>query len=235
MLSCRHTSRTIWRRACRCKPSTSSMIGASLPDAWQRPNSRWVTMSSSCRPASPHASTRSRHGRSPKVADAARGNRRPIHRYHARSRHFRRARRRHLRVDKPAASARRLRARVFWFHQRPLAVGGHITVRIGTAKSTAVVAAIEEAVDPGCWLRMAPKSSARTTSGKSSSICRGHRDRSLHRRSQYRAHRAGVRRADRGRRPHSHGAGRRAGRDIRSAPGPRRTHGARLAYGRQLR
>jgi len=49
----------------------------------------------------------------------------------------------------PAASARRLRARVFWLHQRPLAVGGHITVRIGTAESTAVVAAIEEAVDPG--------------------------------------------------------------------------------------
>jgi bifunctional enzyme CysN/CysC len=49
----------------------------------------------------------------------------------------------------PAASARRLRARVFWLHQRPLAVGGHITVRIGTAESTAVVAAIEDAVDPG--------------------------------------------------------------------------------------
>jgi thioredoxin-dependent adenylylsulfate APS reductase len=52
-------------------------------------------------------------------------------------------------LSKPAASATRLRARVFWLHQRPLAVGGRITARIGTAESTAVVAAIEEAVDPG--------------------------------------------------------------------------------------
>jgi bifunctional enzyme CysN/CysC len=52
-------------------------------------------------------------------------------------------------LSKPAASATRLRARVFWLHQRPLAVGGRITARIGTAESTAVIAAIEEAVDPG--------------------------------------------------------------------------------------
>jgi thioredoxin-dependent adenylylsulfate APS reductase len=52
-------------------------------------------------------------------------------------------------LSSPAASARRLRARVFWLHQRPLAVGGHITARIGTAESSAVVAAIENGVDPG--------------------------------------------------------------------------------------
>jgi phosphoadenosine phosphosulfate reductase len=52
-------------------------------------------------------------------------------------------------LSKPAAAARRLRARVFWLHPRPLAVGGHINARIGTAESTAVVAAIEDAVDPG--------------------------------------------------------------------------------------
>ena len=49
-------------------------------------------------------------------------------------------------ATRPAASATRLRARVFWLHLRPLAVGGQITARIGTAVSVAVVA---DAVDPG--------------------------------------------------------------------------------------
>jgi thioredoxin-dependent adenylylsulfate APS reductase len=52
-------------------------------------------------------------------------------------------------LSSPAASATRLRARVFWLHQRPLAVGGHLTARIGTAETTAMVAAIEDGVDPG--------------------------------------------------------------------------------------
>ena len=43
----------------------------------------------------------------------------------------------------------RLRARVFWLYPRPLAVGGRITARIGTAEAGGVVAAIENAVDPG--------------------------------------------------------------------------------------
>jgi thioredoxin-dependent adenylylsulfate APS reductase len=49
----------------------------------------------------------------------------------------------------PAAGVTRLRARVFWLHRRPLAVGGRITARIGTAEAGGVVAAIENAVDPG--------------------------------------------------------------------------------------
>jgi phosphoadenylyl-sulfate reductase (thioredoxin) len=52
-------------------------------------------------------------------------------------------------LSSPAASATRLRARVFWLHQRPLAVGGHLTARIGTAETSAVVAAIEDGADPG--------------------------------------------------------------------------------------
>jgi thioredoxin-dependent adenylylsulfate APS reductase len=52
-------------------------------------------------------------------------------------------------AKRPAVPATRLRARVFWLHQRPLAVGGHIASRIGTAESPAVVTAIEDAVDPG--------------------------------------------------------------------------------------
>jgi bifunctional enzyme CysN/CysC len=49
----------------------------------------------------------------------------------------------------PATAAKRLRARVFWLHPRPLAVGGQITVRIGTAAADGVVSAIEDAIDPG--------------------------------------------------------------------------------------
>jgi phosphoadenylyl-sulfate reductase (thioredoxin) len=52
-------------------------------------------------------------------------------------------------TDSPASSAKRLRARVFWLHARPLAVGGQITVRIGTAAAEGVVNAIEDAIDPG--------------------------------------------------------------------------------------
>jgi thioredoxin-dependent adenylylsulfate APS reductase len=49
----------------------------------------------------------------------------------------------------PARSGKRLRARVFWLHPRPLAVGGEIIARIGTAWSPGVVRKIENAVDPG--------------------------------------------------------------------------------------
>jgi len=50
---------------------------------------------------------------------------------------------------RPAAPAKRLRARVFWLDRQPLAVGGEIVARIGTASSPAVVRTIEDAVDPG--------------------------------------------------------------------------------------
>jgi bifunctional enzyme CysN/CysC len=49
----------------------------------------------------------------------------------------------------PSTSAKRLRARVFWLHARPLAVGGEIVARIGTAASRGAVTAIANAVDPG--------------------------------------------------------------------------------------
>jgi len=44
---------------------------------------------------------------------------------------------------------RRLRARIFWIHDRPLAKGDQILVRLGTKESRANVVAIENAVDPG--------------------------------------------------------------------------------------
>jgi bifunctional enzyme CysN/CysC len=49
----------------------------------------------------------------------------------------------------PAAAGRSLRVRVFWLHQRALAVGTKLIVRIGTAESRGVVSAIDKAVDPG--------------------------------------------------------------------------------------
>jgi bifunctional enzyme CysN/CysC len=46
-------------------------------------------------------------------------------------------------------AAQRLRARVFWLHEEPLAVGTSLNVRIGTAEARGTILAIEKAVDPG--------------------------------------------------------------------------------------
>jgi len=44
---------------------------------------------------------------------------------------------------------RRIRARIFWLHDKPLSKGDSILVRLGTRESRASVVAIEKAVDPG--------------------------------------------------------------------------------------
>jgi bifunctional enzyme CysN/CysC len=44
---------------------------------------------------------------------------------------------------------RRLRARIFWLHDAPLAAGATVLVRLGAKESRAVVVAIEKAIDPG--------------------------------------------------------------------------------------
>ena len=44
---------------------------------------------------------------------------------------------------------RRIRARIFWLHDKPLAKGDQVLIRIGTRESRAQVVAIEKAVDPG--------------------------------------------------------------------------------------
>ncbi|MGA7809541.1 sulfate adenylyltransferase subunit 1, partial [Bradyrhizobium sp.] len=44
---------------------------------------------------------------------------------------------------------RRLRARVFWLHDKPLAKGDQVLVRLGTREARATVVAIDKAVDPG--------------------------------------------------------------------------------------
>src|ERR1700710_2294061 len=52
-------------------------------------------------------------------------------------------------ASKPALAGRNVRARDFWLHSAPLAVGARIVARIGTAESSGVIAAITNAVDPG--------------------------------------------------------------------------------------
>jgi bifunctional enzyme CysN/CysC len=44
---------------------------------------------------------------------------------------------------------RRIRARIFWLHDKPLSKGDQILVRLGTKESRASIVAIEKAVDPG--------------------------------------------------------------------------------------
>src|SRR5436190_843838 len=44
---------------------------------------------------------------------------------------------------------RRIRARIFWLHDKPLTTGASILIRLGTRETRAVVVAINKAVDPG--------------------------------------------------------------------------------------
>jgi bifunctional enzyme CysN/CysC len=44
---------------------------------------------------------------------------------------------------------RRIRARIFWLHDKPLVTGATILLRLGTKETRATVVAIEKAVDPG--------------------------------------------------------------------------------------
>jgi sulfate adenylyltransferase large subunit/phosphoadenylyl-sulfate reductase (thioredoxin) len=52
-------------------------------------------------------------------------------------------------ADTPAKAVRRLRARVFWLHEQPLAVGAVVNVRAGMAECRGTIALIDNAVDPG--------------------------------------------------------------------------------------
>src|SRR4051794_26641041 len=44
---------------------------------------------------------------------------------------------------------RRIRARIFWLHDKPLTTGASILIRLGTRETRAVVVAINKAIDPG--------------------------------------------------------------------------------------
>ncbi len=52
-------------------------------------------------------------------------------------------------TGKSPRDTRRLRARIFWLHDKELAKGDQILVRLGTREARASVVAIEKAIDPG--------------------------------------------------------------------------------------
>jgi bifunctional enzyme CysN/CysC len=52
-------------------------------------------------------------------------------------------------VGQSPRDTRRLRARIFWLHEKSLAKGDQILVRLGTREARAHVVAIEKAIDPG--------------------------------------------------------------------------------------
>jgi sulfate adenylyltransferase large subunit/phosphoadenylyl-sulfate reductase (thioredoxin) len=51
--------------------------------------------------------------------------------------------------EHPAPSGRRIKARIFWLHDIPLAAGANVTVRIGAAETAGTIAAIASTFDPG--------------------------------------------------------------------------------------
>ena len=61
---------------------------------------------------------------------------------------------------------RRIRARIFWLHDKPLLSGASILVRLGTKEARATVVAIEKAVDPGELASVETKSIARNHVGE---------------------------------------------------------------------
>src|ERR1700732_1484557 len=61
---------------------------------------------------------------------------------------------------------RRIRARIFWLHDKPLVTGASSLVRLGTRETRATVVAIEKAVDPGELASVETKSIARNHVGE---------------------------------------------------------------------
>ena len=61
---------------------------------------------------------------------------------------------------------RRIRARIFWLHDKELSTGASILVRLGTRETRATVVAIEKAVDPGELSSVENKSIARNHVGE---------------------------------------------------------------------
>jgi bifunctional enzyme CysN/CysC len=69
-------------------------------------------------------------------------------------------------IGQSPRDTRRLRARIFWLHDKPLATGASILVRLGTREARATVVAIEKAVDPGELASVETKSIARNHVGE---------------------------------------------------------------------
>jgi bifunctional enzyme CysN/CysC len=69
-------------------------------------------------------------------------------------------------VGNAPRDTRRLRARIFWLHDKELTTGEQILVRLGTRECRAVVVAIEKAVDPGELSSIENRSIARNHVGE---------------------------------------------------------------------
>lgn len=61
---------------------------------------------------------------------------------------------------------RRIRARIFWLHDKPLSKGDQILIRLGTRETRASVVAIDKAVDPGALSNKETHSIARNHVGE---------------------------------------------------------------------
>jgi bifunctional enzyme CysN/CysC len=69
-------------------------------------------------------------------------------------------------ADTAPRDTRRIRARIFWLHDKPLVSGASILVRLGTKEARATVVAIEKAVDPGELSSVETKAIARNHVGE---------------------------------------------------------------------
>jgi bifunctional enzyme CysN/CysC len=69
-------------------------------------------------------------------------------------------------VGNAPRDTRRLRARIFWLHDKPLVTGDSILVRLGTREARATVVAIEKSVDPGELSNVETRSIARNHVGE---------------------------------------------------------------------
>ncbi len=69
-------------------------------------------------------------------------------------------------VGRGPRDTRRIRARIFWLHDKPLVSGASILVRLGTRETRATVIAIEKAVDPGELSSVETQSIARNHVGE---------------------------------------------------------------------
>jgi bifunctional enzyme CysN/CysC len=69
-------------------------------------------------------------------------------------------------IGQTPRDTRRLRARIFWLHDKPLTAGASILIRLGTREARATVVAIEKAVDPGELSSVETESIARNHVGE---------------------------------------------------------------------
>jgi bifunctional enzyme CysN/CysC len=69
-------------------------------------------------------------------------------------------------VGSSPRDTRRIRARIFWLHDKPLTTDASILVRLGTRETRATVVAIEKAVDPGELSSVESRSIARNHVGE---------------------------------------------------------------------